>query len=57
MGIESFVWESIQVNMAMSPWIYSKKYTSMKESTCYKKALKLQAKEINKWLSIETHTL
>jgi hypothetical protein len=28
----------------------------MKESTCYKKALRLQAKEIIKWLYVETHT-
>lgn len=32
MGLQSFVWESVQVNMVMGPQIYSKKCASMKES-------------------------
>jgi hypothetical protein len=55
MGLESFVWESLHVNMAMGPQIYSKKCTPMKESIGYKKALRSQAKETTKRLYVKTH--
>jgi hypothetical protein len=55
MGLESFVWESIQVNLVMGPQIYSKKCTLMKKIAGYKKVLKSQIKETIKRLCVETH--
>jgi hypothetical protein len=55
MGLESFVWESIRVNLVMGPQIYSKKCTLMEKIAGYKKVLKSQIKETIKRLCVETH--